>query len=428
MSASARGVGLGSRPTTAGSFVALDSPRRAFFRSLNDASSSKTSSPRRPCSGRSIPASDLLTTLAKSPRQKPPFGSSSPRPCMPVAQELPLQQLLQIPRPPAPADAMQDVDRTIDWRLELEKFNAALAAGVTYAKPVEKYSLLTFLFRRTLAIHTNLNDTLHKMTQDGVLARFRDMGVRETRMNPDEFYFVMCDLLRDPRLPRHESDRLFQAMDWNASGIVDSDEITIGLNVMFQSQEGSIAVFAKKTLDSRAATDAFISLHEVNAMLSSIASLCDGRYNGAQGDVKAVMNRLQPLARDGVVPLEWVQDFVAAEAPLISKVLSEMPLDGSMPTPAALGRLPSPDPVRDVKGIHAAIESKRQALTVAPIDSERHPGIAQEALQNPRFRADAFINAGSRNVVEVPEHQPHEYYSINGVVWRRTEKGPEVVS
>ncbi len=328
----------------------------------------------------------------------------------------------------------EDIERTIDTHEELEKFDAAIVSNqVKYEKPIGAYLLSKFLFRRELALRTALAGALQAMSQPRVIARFQELGVGDTRMNMDEFYYVMCDLMRDPHLSRHDSDRIFQAMDFNGSGIVDGEEITIGLNVLFRSQMGSIAVFAKKTLDARSATDDFISLSEVQTILTAIASLCHGRYHGAQDDVIAVMNKLAPLARDSAVPLEWVQEFIASDAPLISKVLSELPRDGSEPTPAALGRLPSPDPVRDVLGIHAAVESKKKSLTVTPQASGpsegRNPTTAfsQEVLQNPRFHADLFVDSAQRKE-DIPEHTTHEYYSINGVVWRRTDKGPEVVT
>lgn len=216
------------------------------------------------------------------------------------------------------------------------------------------------------------------------------------RLNKDDFYHELCEILVGHVVERHDTDMLFDMFDTNGSGVVDEGEFLSGMKMTQQDHSRSIVSYCKRITELRSAVGAVITMMEAKIMLDAMCEVCHLRFPGIVNDAKRVLEILLPQSHHSQVPLHTFRQCVTS-LPSLDAALQALSADATLPPPPP--PVPSPDPERDIADVAASAAAQFKTDSMAE-DGEASPSRNRSRGITP---AAAVNNAAARGKgVDVP--------------------------
>jgi hypothetical protein len=219
-----------------------------------------------------------------------------------------------------------------------------------------------------------------------------------TKHQPQE-----CSWKKRPyTLQRSDADLLFTACDWRLIGVVEDNEVTDAIRLLFRPAEQVIASHCKRVLEGRCSVSQMLSMHEAGTMLRAVSDIARHRY-GAQidSDVHMVMTMLEDVMTSGYVPLVCFRNFTVHGVTL-SRALNEMSMNAELPHAQLL--IPSPDPDRDMAAVAQLVaqQSHNTNSTTAAVATLSHG----KALHSSGSKNNNNSNSGAQHQLQQPNSAP----------------------
>ena len=223
----------------------------------------------------------------------------------------------------------------------------------------------------------------------------QEMGHRK-QLSRDEFYSMLCRVLKDDFVNRRDANTLFSVFDNDKSGLVDAAEFLTGLLSLVSSGVDDIAFkFINTLLEGRekSTVNAFISRFELDVLVDAAQRYYSNDPEVVQvlGGLAGEFNFTHHLGRIPVMDLR-------------QKILE----DDDYRT--IFENLPNPS---------AQIQENAAVTTVSTVTTDEN-----EWLTASNVVADQFLNSDWSKQATAQEHDSPKWWTKDGTVYCSSDKNP----
>lgn len=259
--------------------------------------------------------------------------------------------------------------------------------------------VLKVMFQLNLTRNSNIISRLKELDGSYLQRKLVHELGHKKQMSRDEFYVLMCKVLRDDYVNKRDCLTLFGVFDDDKSGLVDAVEFITGFMTLVSAGENDIAFkFIHTVLDSRgekAIVNAFISRFELQLLVQAAQNhfAHDPEIVELLGELPNAFNFSHHLGR---IPIMKLRDRIVNDEDLFA-IFSVLP-NPSRPAKEAVSSVDRPDAVDHT----AEAEPQAQNLIIA----------------------DQYINANQDLQANALEHDSPRWWVSGGIVYRCSESNP----
>jgi hypothetical protein len=314
-------------------------------------------------------------------------------------------------------------------RREIEEFERRHAMrndpslGDTVGRGVHEHHTVTTIDEeastRVLKVMFQLNLTRNS----SIIARLKDLDYEflhkkiqhelgyKKQMSRDEFYSLMCKMLKDDYVNRRDCMTLFSVFDDDKSGLVDAVEFVSGFMTLVAAGDNDIAFkFIHTVLDARgekAIVNAFISRFELQLLVSAAQ-----HHFANDPDIVRLLDAL-PGAFNfshhlGRIPIMQFREHIIGDEDL-SAIFAALP-----------------NPSRPAKEAAAAASDAAKGRKDLPTDADASTSAMRDAAEAnyQHIVADQFMNQNVDLQQRAEEHGSPRWWVSGGIVYRANDTHP----
>uniref|UniRef100_A0A7S1M695 EF-hand domain-containing protein n=1 Tax=Neobodo designis TaxID=312471 RepID=A0A7S1M695_NEODS len=264
---------------------------------------------------------------------------------------------------------------------------------------------------RNSSIIARLKELDHEYLHRKVM---HELGYKK-QMSRDEFFALMCKVLKDDFINKRDCMTLFSVFDDDKSGLVDAVEFVTGFLTLIAAGENDIAFkFIHTVLDSRgekAIMNAFISRFEVQLLVGAAQHHFAGDRD-IVGLLEGLPNSFNFSHHLGRIPIVQFRDRIMKDEDL-SAIFS------ALPNPSRPAKEAAAVAVADARDGRAKGE---RSVTIQESPAHGRDGEPHGSYQH--ILADQYMSQNQDLQMQAEEHDSPRWWVSGGIVYKASDSNP----